>query len=133
MFGNNKNPCGAVQTSSHVAAGKATRDGWTTRQSYSRYSGASRGSSGPGAGTDPPDDQVPDRGCVVGNDHRRSPPRCDRRAARRIPGSAPQHAAVSDGNLRGDRRGGANTTHRLRGASRNGPNPLSLLAQNAPG
>jgi hypothetical protein len=58
-------------------------------------------------------DQVPDRGCVVGNDHRRSPPRCDRRAARRIPGSAPQHAAVPYGNLRGHRRSGANAPRRL--------------------
>ena len=66
-----------------------------------------------------------------GNDERRPPSRHDHRPVRRIPGRTPRPAAVSDGDLRGDWCGGKNAARRLRGASGNGPDPLSVPAQNA--
>ena len=59
------------------------------------------------------------------NDRRRPPPRCDRRSVRGISRSSSRYAAVFDRNLRGDCSIGADASRRLRGASGNGPDPLS--------
>ena len=86
-----------------------------------------------GAGAGPCDDKMPRRRRGAGHDGRRPAPRRDRRAVRGIPGSTSRYAAVPDGDLRRHRGVGANASLRLRGASRHGPDPLSVLAQDAPG
>ncbi len=78
-----------------------------------------------------PAPELMSRGLLLGNDQRRPPSRHNHRPVRGIPGDPLRPAAVSDGDLRGDRRRGTNAARRLRGAFGHGPNSLPFLAENA--
>jgi hypothetical protein len=64
---------------------------------------------------------------------RRTPSEHLARSVCRIPAGKSKPATLSNGNLCRHRRRRANTSCRLRRASRHGTNPLSHLASNAPG